>query len=118
MLLLFSDTTDIMLKMKKDEREKMHEAIAERNALWGVVAVLTAGILYDLITNALQERFYVNPFIAAALIVALLIKSITNLYLLHTKSTRMKLEKRNTISFATVNNCCAKFMSLMPMCMC
>ena len=79
--LLIFDVLDIMARMKKDEREKIHEAIAERNALWGMILVLIAGVFYDVVSNALQQKFYVNPFIALALILGLLIKSISNIYL-------------------------------------
>lgn len=80
-LLLIIDTLDIMRKLNLDERERFHEAIAERNALWGVLVVLVIGMGYDLITNGLNERIYVNPFIAAALIVAVIIKAVSNIYL-------------------------------------
>jgi hypothetical protein len=85
LFILLIDVIDIMRKMKLDEREKIHEAIAERNALWGIMVVLIFGILYDLVTNALNEKVYVNPFIMAALIVALLIKSLSN-YILGRKN--------------------------------
>jgi Zn-dependent protease len=80
-LVLVIDVFDIMAKLKHDEREKIHEAIAERNALWGVIIVLIIGVFYDLVLSALQQTVYVNPFIVGALIIALLIKSISNIYL-------------------------------------
>jgi hypothetical protein len=79
--ILLIDTLDIMRKMKLDEREKIHEAISERNALWGVLVVLIAGIFYDLVRSGLQEKFYVNPFLAGALVIAVVIKAISNAYL-------------------------------------
>lgn len=79
--ILFVDVFDIMRKLKHDEREKIHEAISERNALWGIILVLTAGFLYEIIKNSLDGIFKVNPFIAGALIVGLLIKTISNIYL-------------------------------------
>jgi len=80
-LLVIIDTVDIMIKMKKDERERIHEAVAERNALWGMLIVIVAGIFYDIVTNALQERIYVNPFLIGALVVGLIIKCVSNIYL-------------------------------------
>jgi hypothetical protein len=80
-LLLVIDVFDIMFRMKNDEREKIHEAIAERNALWGVIIVLIAGVFYDIVSSALDQKVYVNPFIVGALIVALSIKCISNIYL-------------------------------------
>ena len=80
LILLLVDTIDIMSKLKLDERERIHEAIAERNALWGVIAILTAGVLYDIISSGLKQEIYVNPFVAIALLTALIIKSLTNMY--------------------------------------
>jgi len=80
-LILIIDTLSIMAQMNLDEREKIHEAFAERNALWGVLAVLIIGFIYEAIKNGLQEKFYVNPFIAAAIIVGLIIKAASNIYL-------------------------------------
>ncbi len=77
------DAIDIMIRMKRDERERMHEAIAERNALWFVIIVLAIGIAYDAASNAAQSIMDVNPFMAAAVIGALVIKIATNLYLEH-----------------------------------
>jgi hypothetical protein len=79
--LLIADVFDIMRKLKHDERERIHEAIAERNALWGMLIVIIAGIMYDVVINALNETFYVNPFLIGALAVGLIIKAISNIYL-------------------------------------
>jgi hypothetical protein len=80
-LVLAVDVLDIMVRLKMDEREKLHEAIAERNAAWYMVVVLAAGLGYDLVVNALQQKVYVNPFFAAALFGAVLVKAATNIYL-------------------------------------
>jgi len=80
-LLLIIDVIDIMRKLKMDERERIHEALSERNALWGVLVVLIMGVFYDLINSSLQQKIYVNPFIAGALVVAVIIKAISNTYL-------------------------------------
>ncbi|MBI5680081.1 MAG: hypothetical protein HZC47_04215 [Methanobacterium sp.] len=74
----FVDLIDVMWKLKKDEREYMHEAIAERNAAWGMIIVLVVGLTFELIYNSLQERIYVDPFIVTALVVGVIIKAITN----------------------------------------
>ncbi|MDY1591301.1 MAG: hypothetical protein RBS85_03955 [Methanofastidiosum sp.] len=83
--LLLVDVFDIMWKLKKDEREMMHEAIAERNAAWGMMIVLSFGIFIELFYNTLNGMVYVNPFVAGALAVGVIIKSVTN----------YKLEKEN-----------------------
>ncbi|NCN86339.1 hypothetical protein GW932_00755 [archaeon] len=79
--ILVVDAIDIMRKLKMDERDRVHEAIAERNALWGILIVLVLGLLYDIITNSIEGRIYVNPFIAGALIVGVVIKAISNIIL-------------------------------------
>lgn len=80
-ILLFIDIMDVMIRMKRDEREKVHEAIAERNALWAVMIVLAIGIAYEAATSAVKGIFTVDPFIIAALVAALIVKSISNIYL-------------------------------------
>lgn len=71
----------VMTHLDLDERERMHEAIAERNALWGMMIVLIAGVIFELVHSALKNSVYVNPFVAGALVVALIIKSVTNYWL-------------------------------------
>lgn len=72
------DVLDIMFRMKKDERETMHEAIAERNAAWVMVVVVALGLLYQAVTSALSGAPYVDPFLALALFAGLAAKAITN----------------------------------------
>ncbi len=64
-----------------DEREKKHEAIAERNALWGIILVITMGILYDVATSSVNQKISIHPFLIIALIVGIIIKAISNIYL-------------------------------------
>ncbi|NYT04003.1 MAG: hypothetical protein GKC00_04775 [Candidatus Methanofastidiosa archaeon] len=85
MLFLLVDVFDVMWKLKKDERERIHEAIAERNAAWGMMVVITLGIFIEIMYNVMNNRIYVNPFLAGALAVGVIIKSVTN----------YKLEKEN-----------------------
>lgn len=76
------DISHIMIKMKKDERERLHEAIAERNALWVMIAVIVIGLGYQTArASVLQDFSNVDWFLAAALIAAVIAKSITNIYL-------------------------------------
>ncbi|PIU22423.1 MAG: hypothetical protein COT14_01205 [Candidatus Diapherotrites archaeon CG08_land_8_20_14_0_20_30_16] len=80
--ILLADVIHIMLKLKKDERDKKHEAIADRNALWVLLGVLIVGILYQSITSALQNiPLEVDYFLVAALLAAVLIRAFTNYYL-------------------------------------
>jgi TctA family transporter len=79
--LLIIDVFDIMRKLKQDEREKIHEAIAERNALWAMLIVAIGGILYDIVRSALEQKIYVHPFLIGILIVGAIVKAISNIYL-------------------------------------
>ncbi len=75
---LLVDMIDVMWNLKKDEREQIHEAIAERNSAWGMMIVISIGIFIELTYNALQQRIYVDPFLIGALIVGVIAKSVTN----------------------------------------
>ncbi len=78
---LIIDTLDVMIRMKKDEREKIHEAIAERNALWAVLFVLIAGILYQAIKSGLNQTLEVDWFLVITLFAAVIVKAVSNIYL-------------------------------------
>ena len=75
------DAIDIMAKLKKDEREEAHEAIAERNAAWVMVLVLAIGIAYQAASSIASGTLLVDPFILAAIALALIAKGATNIYL-------------------------------------
>ena len=79
--ILLIDVIDIMIHMKKDERESKHEAIAERNSAWAMVGVITAGILYYSFKSSLTLRFEFDWFLAAALFAGVITKGISNYYL-------------------------------------
>ncbi len=80
-IFLIADTIDIMIKMKKDEREKVHEALAERNAMWAITIILTIGLAYQIAISAFKQQILVDWWIIAALTIGLIIKSASNLYL-------------------------------------
>ena len=73
------DITHIMFSLKRDEREYKIEAISERNAAWFMVLILTGGLVYEIITSALQENISVNPFLALALFGGAIVKTISNI---------------------------------------
>jgi amino acid transporter len=81
LFILFVDVTDIMINLKRDEREKLHEAIAERNALWVIVLILVVGLLYYIIDSGLKQQTHIPPFIVTALVIGALVKTISNIYL-------------------------------------
>jgi len=66
------DFVDIMLHLKKDERETLHEALAERNALWVMILILVAG-------SFIQKE--VNPIVVFALIGSTIAKALTHFHL-------------------------------------
>lgn len=76
-----ADVIDIMVRMKKDEREMMHEAIAERNAMWFMVAILAAGVAWQVASGVVKNTNEVDPVILVALIGATLVKALTHWYL-------------------------------------
>lgn len=81
LLVIGIDSIDIMIRLKKDERSHMHEAIAERNAAWYMVIVLALGIAYQGISSGLQQRLYVDPILVIALFGGLAVKALSNIYL-------------------------------------
>lgn len=80
-IVFMADFIHILLKMKKDERETLHEALAERNAMWVMVTVLGIGIAYQAASSAIAGEPYVDPVILIALVCALIAKAATNIYL-------------------------------------
>ncbi len=80
-MILVLDVLDIMRKMPMDERERIHEAIAERNALWVIIVALAAGTVYQSYISAAAKSFQVDPVIILALVAGLFAKAFTNIYL-------------------------------------
>lgn len=74
MSLVLIDTIDIVLKIRLDERECLHEAIAERNVAWFIIFILCAGLVYQIISSILNKNLYVDPFIVIALIGGSIVK--------------------------------------------
>lgn len=70
--LFLIDIIHIMSQIKKDERERLHEAIADRNALWFIIFVL-------LIDAFIKQT--VDPIFFIAIIGAMIIKAATHFYL-------------------------------------
>jgi hypothetical protein len=75
------DFVDIMIHLPKDERDLVHEAIAERNALWVILGVLTVGVGYQVASGAVMGITKVDPVIIVAILAGLLTKMISNFYL-------------------------------------
>jgi len=75
------DILDIMRRIPKDERERIHEAIAERNALWAIITALAIVITYQAYLSAVSNTIQVDPFIIIALLIGVAVKAATNIYL-------------------------------------
>lgn len=75
------DLVDIMVRMPRDERERLHEAFAERNAVWAMVAILAAGVGYQVAAGIVRGAVHIDPVIIAALVGGVAAKALTNLYL-------------------------------------
>jgi hypothetical protein len=72
------DVLDIMARLKKDEREEKHEALAERNAAWLMVAVLSCGLAFQAASSVASKTLAFDPFLALALFAGLAAKAFTN----------------------------------------
>ena len=80
-IILVIDVATIMPKLSKDERDKKHEAISERNALWAILLVLVVGVGYEVASSAVKSKVYVDPFVIAAIVIGLIVKAVSNYYL-------------------------------------
>ncbi len=80
-VVLVAAFVDIMASVKKDERERVHEAIAERNALWTIILVLAAGVAYQIASGIVKRAIEIDPIIFIALAAGLIVKAISNIYL-------------------------------------
>ncbi len=70
--LLLIDVLHTMTQIQKDERERLHEAIADRNALWF--------LLFGLIAWAFIKQTF-DPIFIGILLGATAIKALTQIYL-------------------------------------
>jgi hypothetical protein len=80
-LIVCFDFIDIIIHLPKDERDLIHEAIAERNALWVIIVVLAVGAGYQIASGAAQGIVTIDPVIVVAVVAGLLAKMISNIYL-------------------------------------
>jgi cobalamin synthase len=82
---LGADMVHIMANMPKDERDRVHEAFAERNALWTIIVVLVTGFAFVFAEEiARGSDPLANPAILVviiALFAGVIAKAATNYYL-------------------------------------
>ena len=73
------DIGPLMVTLPKDERERLHEALAERNAAWAMVAVLVIWLFYEILqAKMLGREAIVHPALIIALLAGAAAKSVTN----------------------------------------
>ena len=75
------DFIDIFVHLKKDERDVIHEALAERNAMWFMVATLGVGVAYQASVGVVTKSLSLDPVILIALIGSVIVKAATHWYL-------------------------------------
>ncbi|MCL4406379.1 MAG: hypothetical protein M1586_02440 [Patescibacteria group bacterium] len=80
-LVLILGFIDMTASIKKDEREIIHEAIADRNSLWAMLAILAAGVAYQAAVGSVRGTAGIDPIILIALAAAVFAKAATNIYL-------------------------------------
>ena len=79
---MLAETIHIMSQLPLDERERTHEAVAERNALWAIILVLCFGVAYQVGSSAARgDVVAVDPVILAAIGAGLAAKAASNIYL-------------------------------------
>ncbi|MFH0979225.1 MAG: hypothetical protein V1837_08070, partial [Candidatus Woesearchaeota archaeon] len=69
--IICADMIDVMIRMKHDERDRLHEAIAERNSMWVMLVVLAIGVAYESARSVVLQKFTVDPVIIIALVIGL-----------------------------------------------
>lgn len=79
--LILIDTAHMMIQIKKDERERLHEAISDRNALWFMLTILAVGMVYQAASNVTSKEITIDPIIIIALLGATVVKAVTHFYL-------------------------------------
>jgi len=75
------DFIDLMRKVKRDERDTLHEALAERNAMWFMITALAIGISFQAGQSIVTNKPNIDPVILVALVGAVITKAITHFYL-------------------------------------
>ncbi len=79
-IFLLIDHLDVMFQIKRDEREILHEAKSERNAMWVMITILAAGLAYQVAVTSITQTLQIDWFVVAAIIAALITKAISNYY--------------------------------------
>ncbi|MCL4384080.1 hypothetical protein M1116_01350 [Patescibacteria group bacterium] len=78
--IIMLDVFDMMIHLKRDEREEKHEALAERNAAWFIVFILAFGMIIKALVTQNPDAV-LDPVILTALFGGVLVKALTHFYL-------------------------------------
>lgn len=76
--LICIDVVHMMISVKKDELEIKMEAIAERNAAWGMVIVTVIAFMVQTIQSVITNQLAIDWYLPAIIAVGAVTKSITN----------------------------------------
>ena len=78
--LLLIDFVHLMSQIKRDERDRLHEALSDRNALWFMLTVLAVGMIYQAANKITFNTNNVDPVILIALLGGTLVKAVSQFY--------------------------------------
>ncbi len=78
--LLLIDFVHLMSQIKKDERDRLHEALSDRNALWFMLTVLAVGMIYQAANKITFNTNNIDPVILIALLGGTLVKAVSQFY--------------------------------------
>lgn len=72
----------LMSRIKSDERNRSHEAIADRNALWALIMIIAVGLVIEgVLPEWVHSVAQVNPFIVGGILAAWLVKVVSMYWL-------------------------------------
>lgn len=72
----------LMARIKTDERNRAHEAIADRNALWSLILIIAIGLVAEGVAPSwIRALSPVNPFIIGGIVVVWLVKVVSMYWL-------------------------------------
>jgi len=69
-----------MSQIKRDERDRLHEALSDRNALWFMLTVLAVGMIYQAANKITFNTNNIDPVILIALLGGTLVKAVSQFY--------------------------------------
>jgi hypothetical protein len=80
-LVVCIDILQVKSKINNDERDFIHEAIAQRNSSWFMLVTIIIALNYQLISSLIDGKFSYDPWLVIALSGACLVRLISQWYL-------------------------------------